>query len=653
MKFFLSLIILGIFNLNALSQNNTTDSIIQKLKTQKDDTLKVLSLNELAWTLKYSEPKQASKFLEQSITLAKKLKFNSGLANSFKIRGILDDEAGNIPSSIKNYQTAIFYCKKDNDIMGIAKNEANIGILYRNMNRYIEAIEKFKYSNKVFAKFSFPQGEMVACQNISICYTYLKQLDSALVYIKKAEVKMYELGIEDSNLYGNYGNIFLSGKNYPKAIEYYEKAITLCDDNDNNKPSWIDNLGVAYYDTKRYDKALPLFKKSIELRQNTYSKYSMATYLNLAGVYTKTKDFENACKSLVVYNKIRDSLFSLENSKQLSELTKKYDTERKKNQILSLQVRQKAQQRVIKSEQTQKYFYAGSMILFIALGFLLFKSVRSKSKANKIISDQKEIVQLQKNSLEHKNNEIVSSITYAKRLQNAILPTNENWFNQFPKSFIFYQPKDIVAGDFYWLEEKNNMIYFASADCTGHGVPGAMVSLVCSSALNRSLMEFDINDTGKILDKTRELVIETFQKNSEDVMDGMDISLCGLNKDTLELFWSGANSPIWYILPNSDEIVEIKGNKQPIGKYYDIKPFTTHTIQLERGTRIYLFSDGYPDQFGGELGKKFKYQTLKNLFLSLSAETMQSQGVKTEETFTNYKGDLDQIDDVCVIGIEL
>lgn len=653
MKLFILLFVFGIFTMNAEAQNQSTDSLIQNVKTQKNDTLKVITLNEIAWNLKYNHPEKATEYIKQSIELGEKLNYNSGLASSYKILGIIHDESGDIPNSIKNYQTSIRYFKKNNDIMGVAKNEANIGILYRNMKRNTEAIEKFKSSNKIFIKHSFLQGQMIACQNISICYNDLKQIDSALIYIKKAEKAMRKLGVEDPNLYGNYGNIFLEKKDYNKAIEYFEKAISFVDIDNRNNPTWVDNLGLAYYRLKNYDKALPLFKKSIELSQSIYSANTMTTYDHLTNVYSAKKDFHNAFKSLKMYVHIKDSVFSTENSKQLSELTKKYDVERKKSQIASLQIQKKAQQKVIKSEQTQKYIYAGSMVLFIGLGFLLFKSLRSKSKANTIISHQKEIVELQKNTLEHKNSEILSSITYAKRLQDTILPTGKNWMSHFPKSFIYYQPKDIVAGDFYWLEEKNNVLYFAVADCTGHGVPGAMVSLVCSSALNRSLVEFNVNDTGEILDKTRSLVIETFEKNSENVMDGMDISLCALNKDTLQMNWSGANSPLWYTLPGSEEIIEIKGNKQPIGKYYELSSFTTHQLQLEKGARIFLFSDGYADQFGGELGKKFKYLSLKKIFQSSTKEDMSALGEKVESTFINWKGQLEQIDDVCIIGIEL
>jgi len=265
--------------------------------------------------------------------------------------------------------------------------------------------------------------------------------------------------------------------------------------------------------------------------------------------------------------------------------------------------------------------------------------------------------------LEEKNKEILDSINYAKRLQQAILPSEKIWNNYLPDSFVLYQPKDIVAGDFYWIEKINETILFAAADCTGHGVPGAMVSVVCSNALNRTIKEFNITDPGKVLDKVRELVIETFEKSENEVKDGMDISLGALNLKTNELKWAGANNPLWYIhsplekrggqRPGDFILSELKADKQPIGKYADEKPFTTHTLQLNKGDILYLFTDGYADQFGGPKGKKFKYKQLQELMITYHTKDMILQKEILTKAFSDWRKTLDQIDDVCIIGIKI
>jgi serine phosphatase RsbU (regulator of sigma subunit) len=206
-----------------------------------------------------------------------------------------------------------------------------------------------------------------------------------------------------------------------------------------------------------------------------------------------------------------------------------------------------------------------------------------------------------------------------------------------------------VAGDFYWVEHKENKVLFAAADCTGHGVPGALVSVVCNNGLNRSVREYGLTDPGEILDKTRELVIQEFEKSEEEVKDGMDIALGSIEGNVLQ--YAGANNPLWII--RGGEVLETKADKQPIGKFELHKAFTTHTVELQKGDAIYFFSDGYVDQFGGVKGKKFKSKAFKELLLSIQDKSMEDQKLVLDEQFENWRGRLEQIDDVCVIGVKV
>lgn len=253
--------------------------------------------------------------------------------------------------------------------------------------------------------------------------------------------------------------------------------------------------------------------------------------------------------------------------------------------------------------------------------------------------------------LEESHREIKDSITYAKRIQNAILPPRKLVKEYIPQSFILYKPKDVVAGDFYWMTHVDQKILFAAADCTGHGVPGAMVSVICNGGLNRSVNEFHLTDPGEILDKTRELVLQEFEKSEEEVKDGMDIALCSL--EGKQLSYAGANNSIWVIRNGSDQVEEIKANKQPIGNYRKPEPFTTHSIELEKGDTFYIFSDGYVDQFGGDKGKKFKSLNFKLLLLSIQDKNMDQQRDLIDQRFEEWKGNTEQVDDVCVIGVRV
>lgn len=251
--------------------------------------------------------------------------------------------------------------------------------------------------------------------------------------------------------------------------------------------------------------------------------------------------------------------------------------------------------------------------------------------------------------LEIKNTEVLDSIKYARRLQSAILPPPRLVEKYLAKSFILYKPKDIVAGDFYWMEVMNENILFAVADCTGHGVPGAMISVICYNALNRAVKEFQLLDPAQILNKTRELVIEQFQNSEENIHDGMDISLCVYNQKDKTLKWAGANSPL--IICSSNGIVKLAPNKEPIGNHPKFNSFTTVSTNIHEGDLVYLFTDGYIDQFGGEKDKKMMYKRFSKLVESFYSKELSEQKVLFDNAFEEWKGKREQIDDVCLIGV--
>lgn len=268
----------------------------------------------------------------------------------------------------------------------------------------------------------------------------------------------------------------------------------------------------------------------------------------------------------------------------------------------------------------------------------------------------------QKQLIEQKNIEILDSIKYAKRLQNAMMPTEQQIKSQFSDSFVFYLPKDIVAGDFYWMQEivQENIkhVFIAVCDCTGHGVPGAMVSMVCNNALNRTVFEDNILVPGEILNRTRDIVVSEFQKSGERVYDGMDVSLMRLSYDhekIIEAKWAGANNPLWYF--DGEQLKEIKANKQPVGYAENPTSFDTHTIEHPANKWFYLITDGYADQFGGASfespeGKKFKTGNLKKLLLEGSSSHARDQKELLIDRFNQWKSELEQVDDVCVLAFK-
>lgn len=257
----------------------------------------------------------------------------------------------------------------------------------------------------------------------------------------------------------------------------------------------------------------------------------------------------------------------------------------------------------------------------------------------------------EKQKVEEKQKEIIDSIEYALRIQNAILPPKKTVKQYLENSFILYKPKDIVAGDFYWMENIGEVVLFAACDCTGHGVPGAMVSVVCHNALNRAVREFGLSQPAAILDKTAEIVLENFSKSEEEIQDGMDISICALNTKTKTLEWSGANNPL--LLITNGQLTETKADKQCIGYNDNVKPFTNHQFNLLQDTTIYLFTDGYADQFGGQRERKITKSKFKELLISIQHLPIQQQATELDDFIMNYKKETEQTDDILVIGVKV
>ncbi len=286
-------------------------------------------------------------------------------------------------------------------------------------------------------------------------------------------------------------------------------------------------------------------------------------------------------------------------------------------------------------------FFAG---LLIFLGIKLFKI--ENIEFNDLINHQKKL-------LEEKNKDITDSIQYAKRIQNALMASDSLLKKNLPEYFVLYKPKDIVSGDFYWAEKTENKFLLAVCDCTGHGVPGAFMSLLGVSFLNEITKEKNITQPDLIFSSLRENIIHAINpEGNEEGKDGMDAVLCSFDFEKMEMNFACSNNPLWIFRNN--QCLEIKPDKFPIGKYEgEIKPFTLHSEKLQKGDLIYLFTDGYADQFGGAKGKKFKYKNIQQILSLHANKTMSEQKKVLDKTIETWKGNLEQVDDILIIGIKI
>jgi len=556
--------------------------------------------------------KDALELLFGAINIYESLDSIAQISTTYNSIGNAYLDLDDIEKCTKYYKMSYDYAMQTSDTSVIAVPLVGLGIAYSEVGDYKPALE-----------YSIQAADM---------FEQIKRDDAYCISMANAASYAYEFG--DRNL---SDSLIAKAKEAALKIDskYFKGEILLMES------EWMADEG-------RYSLAIDLANKGIQLMEEIDATSNVMTAKDyLADYYSKAKRHEEAYETLRSHLTLKDSLNEENKTEVVEELNTKYETAEKEKEIVALNADNELQYLENKKNQTIIWIVLTCSILLLGLVIFSIRAYFQKKKSNETLTFQNKVI-------EDKNREILDSITYAKRIQNAIIPSSDIIQKNLNNSFVLYAPKDIVAGDFYWIEKCGDIVLTAVADCTGHGVPGAMLSVICNNALNRSVREFDIKEPAKILDKTREIVIETLSQSSENVNDGMDISICSWNQITNEIQWAGANNPLYYIEnKNPSEVKIIKPDKEPVGNHKSQTSYTNHVFQLSKGDSLYLFSDGFMDQFGGEDGKKYKYSQFRKLLLSMSQKPMNLQGKELFEEFTKWKNDLEQLDDVCILGIKI
>ena len=488
--------------------------------------------------------------------------------------------------------------------------------------------------------------------------------DGNLIKAESSLLKALSTSIEINNeavkasTYTNLTKLEYSKKNYKKAIEYNNLAAKYYESI--KKYSILSNVysnGAELARTgKEYKIALQYIDKAFETIEHTENKTNLhSLYLNKAAIQYDLKDYKPAYDNLKIYIDQKDSLVTVENQKDINELEKKYQlTERKKeNALLNQQIKT---QEIYSSRMQITIGLISLIVIILAItAFLVIKQNRAKNLINAELFEKNSIINLQKNIVEDQHRDITDSIKYAKRIQEAILPPLNLWNKILPNSFILHLPKDVLSGDFYWIEETENYTYVAAADCTGHGVPGALISIVNFNLLNKAVLEKNLVTPSEILDAVNLWLTESLHQTygESTVRDGMDITLIAIHKHSNEVLFAGANNSIYKV--SNGELKQIKGDKFPVGAFIEdkIQKFTMQRFTVEKGDNIFLFSDGFADQFGGPKGKKYKYLPFQQKLTSITSHSIFEQQSSMKKEFADWKGNHEQVDDVLVIGIKI
>lgn len=687
------------FCIFVFAQDQTAPSKINSLKNPRE---KVLALN-----------KYCSKELDRgNVLVYPELKEAMELAKKINLRPELGDANNNLGvyhllrNDFQQALSALFEALK---IFEILNDEPKVADVENQIGRvYIELGDYTKARNYILKSLHYNSGNKQLKQsgsnflNLGIIEERTNHFDSAIYYFDKA-IEIYHFIRDEGNLaraHNNKGILYSYIGDAENELENYNIALSIFSKlfDQVNVAKTINNIAIVYLSKGNPDKAISLAQKSDSIGRSLADiSISKEALLALSIGFKEKGNLTRAYQCLQQYIILKDSLFNIERNKDLEELSTQYETEKKEHKIKLLNNENIFKENQIVQHNIQRNFFIAGAVITLIFFLILFNAYRkiksinslletknneitqqheNLKKANILISDQKHLLQ-------EKNKDITDSINYAKRIQTAILPERLRIYKSIENCFILFKPKDIVSGDFFFFKEpeaENEPIILAAADCTGHGVPGALMSMIGSEKLNDA-SEFS-KDPGVILSILNKGIKHSLNQTGEDsTRDGMDIALLSLkfkvageklergnskfkvpglkldnedkNSSKCIIEYAGANRPLWIIRNGAKVLEEIKATKSAIGGFTGVdQNFETHTLSLESGDTIYMSSDGFADQFNS-LNKKLMVKRFKETLISIQSQSMQEQEIFLSNFLEEWKGAQDQTDDILVIGIRV
>ncbi|MBI2966848.1 MAG: tetratricopeptide repeat protein [Bacteroidetes bacterium] len=685
-------LILVFLSLPCLSQQH--DTIEPLISKAKNDSEKIVLLFDLSEQIRHNNPDRAVELCREGIITARESGMHLEIAAGYHQLGIIAYYRGAYNEALKNYILSLSVCEKlqtaDDSVLvlkartSIAQNYHNIGKVFYRQKNYGKALDYYRQALRIFERLRNKNGMSSCFNNISGIYYEKKNFEKCLSFLKKS-LEIEKEGKNPDNIATRLHNIGIIYRNIgdrKKAMDHFMDALQIREQAGDLKGMAYsyNDIGLFFYQDKNYSKAIENINKGMEIALKSGVKERIkAAYESLAKIYGAMGKAKEAYEYYERFAQIKDSILNEETSRQIAEMQTKYESDKKENENEILRKEKALQKLEITKQKIIISFISAGIILLIFLGFYIYRNYLRKKKANielnirnNTILNQKGEIELQKKIIEEKNRSITDSIYYAQRIQEAILPSDKSIKVFFPGSFIFYKPKDIVCGDFYWVAkiengktsvgENEKSVILAVCDCTGHGVPGALLSMTGNDLLNEITEEGNAITPDQVLselDRKLKSALNPSGKKSE-VYDGMDIAMIRMDPNStfttgnsgFKLKYSGANRPLWIV--RNGNLLEFRPDRVSIGGHFEgEKKFTLLEIPIEKNDMIYLFSDGYADQIGGPSGKKFMSGNFKELLRTISSKTLSEQEKILNSTFEEWRGSREQMDDVTVMGIRI
>lgn len=632
-------------------ENRSIDSLQQALHSLKSDTARISTMIRLS--IKYIEydRSKAFEYANEALSSSKKVDHKKGIGQSHNSLGDLYWFSGDYTKASDHYFKALAIFEQLKDKEEMAQCYRNIGWIYQGQRNFPLTLEYYNKSLKLNEELNLKTRIIANYDDLGIAYKLMKKFQEALDYCQRTIRLAREIGSKKgvSTGYGNLGAIYYEMGNYDLAIESYKTATRMYAEYEDhyNLAEGYNGMATCYFKLRKSDKTIEYAEKALQIGKDfNFKTVESDAYNKLAYAYASKKNYAEGLKYLELFSNLQDSTYNESNSEQINEMSAKYESEKKELLINSLEKDKNLSEEKLKQEKNFKIYLAIFCLMIAAFAFFLFKSNIQKKEANNALT-------LAYSEIEIKNKDITDSINYSKRIQDASLPPIELREELFPDSFILFKPKDIVSGDFYWYAEKEGKKVIAACDCTGHGVPGALMSMIGNNILNQIVNEKGITTAGEILNQLHSDIRKSLKQDERsENKDGMDLALLVFTSKN-EIEFAGAQRPLWIV--SNKSLTEIKGNKFSIGgiQTETERKFDNHQIKLSKNDTLYLFTDGYADQFGGPNGKKFMTKNLKELILGIQDKSLTQQCSILDSSLESWKEHTEQVDDILMIGIKI
>jgi len=675
MRFFLFIFLLSTLFFGASAQElpPQIDSLRQAFTQQKTDSIRLSAAFQLVGQTRGSYTYLALQYADSAKAIALRLENFPAVTQALSGKAMTHMQAGELE---KGYAAGLAGIQLADSIGCLTCRSTALKILAKIEELQQNFTRSLAYVREALAidrQLGSPETQAFALSTLANAHFYLQNFDSALFYQEESLRLRDSLGSPNLAFsYNDVAAVYNAQGNIQKALSYYEKANELLSQ---GADAWVrsialNNLGSTHRQLGNNQKALEYFNQALKISQEANSKGTLSTtYAQLAITYDSVGNYEKAYRALQQYNFWRDSVYNEEKTKELAQLQTNFEVAQRDKQNELLRKESALQESQIERQYLLIFAALVAMGLMTALAFLQYRSRKKQKLANQALSQKNEEIKQQKEEItmiadnltsanaeiSKKNQDITSSLNYAKRIQEAFLPNPADLRQHVPESFVFFKPRDIVSGDFYFFTEQDNLLFFGAIDCTGHGVPGAFMSIIGNDLLAEIVLRHGKTEPGEILSALNIEVRRVLRQGETQNRDGMDVAFCAWNPETKQLKFAGAKNPLWMVV-KSQEPELIKGSRYPIGgAQSEDATFPTHVREISEPTWVYLYSDGFQDQFGGSKGKKFMSKRFRKLLAEGSALSAEAQQTRLEETLSVWlrEGREEQVDDILVMGLQL